>query len=190
MTEIVRRYGDREQFFAHFQIDKPFRREHYPAMIADDRYPTLTDINIAYGDSTATNLLAAWIVNLETYLGSSVGRLELNQRIRLADDIVRRFCFLKVTELMVFFAEYRTGAYGHPYGSLDPITLCEALRKFISERGLFIDRYNQQERERKQREDQAANPPVTWEKYCERHGIQQPNPIDSLALGRSNVSQR
>lgn len=169
MTDIVRRYGDREHFFAHFNIDKPFRLEHYPAMIADDRYPTLTDINLTYGDSTAANLLSAWIANLETQLGASVKRLEINQRIRLADDIVRRFYFLRVTELIVFFAEYRTGAYGHDYGSLDPKTFCEALRRFINERGYYIDRYMQEERERKQREELAANPPITHEEFLRRN---------------------
>lgn len=181
---IIHRYGDLAAFVRHFDINKSVNPRHYPELIASDRYPTLTHINMAYGPTTAVNIISVWLADLETRLGKSVGVLTLDQRVKLATDMVTHFGHLRITEFIIFFNEYRTGTYGHPYGSLDSITLCNALRQYMRERDTLITQYEQQQREKEQALERKNNPPVSWDEYKRRHNITAENPLSGFTLGK------
>lgn len=48
---------------------------------------------------------------------------------------------MKVTELLIFFYRFKTGRYGHFYGSVDPMVVMEALGIFLKEREDLRRRY-------------------------------------------------
>ena len=82
---------------------------------------------------------------------------------------------------MLFCMWFRGGCYNHIFGSnVDPLQLMVALRMFIGERNEMITRYEQDERNERQRMEREQHPPITWEEYCERRGISKQNPLGLL----------
>ena len=83
----------------------------------------------------------------------------------------RRICaeyhWLKITEVLLFFHRFKMGRYGRFYGSVDPMVVTCALRQFIDERNEILAQYEQQEREKRQREYDRTHPAMTREEWLE-----------------------
>lgn len=77
--------------------------------------------------------------------------------------IADNFGYLKLSELMLFFQQFKAGRYGRFYGSVDPLVITEALQSFLdfrAERMAAIEKVKRQEEERKreaQRAEQERN---------------------------------
>ena len=64
----------------------------------------------------------------------------------------------------MFFYWFKTGKYGHFYGSVDPMIITTALRDFAIDRRIAYASH-QQEEERKQREAWDKEERMTYEEY-------------------------
>lgn len=128
-------------------------------------YPTLADINIAYGKSFAQQWLVPQIASLALYTGAK--NLDTYQQRSLAAVIATEYYYLKVTELLLFFHRFKAGHYGRFYGNVDPMVITCALREFIHERNELLERYEQEARERKEIEEKKRNPPMTRDEWLE-----------------------
>ena len=84
----------------------------------------------------------------------------------LSKMILGRYYFLKLSELMLFFQKMKYGDYGEMYGCVDAVRILRALRAFVVERNIIIDRLEQGERERKQEEERKNA--ISYEEYIER----------------------
>lgn len=128
-------------------------------------YPTLADINIAYGPSFSQQWLVPQIASLALYTGAK--NLDTYQQRSLASVIATEYYYLKVTELLLFFYRFKTGRYGRFYGAVDPLIVTSALHEFIFERNEMLDKYEQEDREAREAEERKRNPPLTYEQWLE-----------------------
>lgn len=170
---VVQRFGKKADFLSKVNPDAQTSFASKPDKAVMGDYPTLRDIDVAYGKGFASMWLVPQIDNLARYTGAK--NLTEVQQEELARVIAADCRHLKITELLLFFYRFKTGRYGRFYGTVDPMVITCALREFVNERNIMIDKFIQEERERKAEEEKK--PAVTWEEYCEMKGINKPNPL-------------
>lgn len=137
-------------------------------------YPTLGALRKT--DSlSVTQWLTSQLAELSTYSGAR--NMDVAQLRMLATTVAAEYPWLKVTEFMLFFHRFKAGNYSKFYGAVDPLAITTALKEFVRERGEAWFRRQQTEREERERKEREANPPITWEEYCRRHGINKRNPL-------------
>lgn len=165
--EIVKAYGDRENFLITFNPDMQ-------RAICNDREvclfggaPTLAELNMTYGSQTAAMWLVPQLYNLSEYCGCR-DKLQGTPLEECASVIAIEFFYLSVTELMLFFHWFKSGRYGRFYGSVDPLVITTSIREFIRERNTEIDRHEREEREKADEEHRRKHPPISYEEYLRR----------------------
>lgn len=136
------------------EVQQVYGRDERRAVLCDA--PTMTVIDLAYGENAAAMWLTAQLTDLAIYAGVK-DVMDRRQYEQLAWMIVSEFGFLKATELMLFFYRMKAGRYGHFYGSVDPMLFMETLRKrFMPERAAVIDEA-ENERRRRERDERPKN---------------------------------
>ena len=91
--------------------------------------PTLADMRAMYGGRWAE----LWLENQLRDLGEYAGAKEKPNQLQLEETarmIIADAYYLKLSELMLFFAQFKVGRYGRFFGSVDPIVITEALQAF------------------------------------------------------------
>lgn len=127
-------------------------------------YPTMVAVDTAYGNNASIQWVYAHLVNLSEYSGSR-DKLNTNQCRELSYIIRSTYGYYKVTELMQFFLNFKSGRYGHFYGGVDPLAIMEALNKFNRERLSILGRKEEEER-RKEQEEWRKNA-IPFDKYMD-----------------------
>ena len=154
-----------EQLMAKASPDaqKAFAQKPERAVTGD--YPTLTDLRLTYGRNAAEQWMYVQIADMTVYTGAR--NLNKRQQEQLADGICAEYHWLKITEVLLFFHRFKMGRYGRFYGSVDPMVVTCALRQFIAERNEILAQYEQQQREKRQREYDRTHPVMTREEWLE-----------------------
>lgn len=162
-TLLLRKYGDRSSFLQKVNpaVQTAFARHPDSCYFGD--YPTLGQLNAAYGRTMASQWLVAQLTNLSEFSGAR--DVTANQLEDLSRIVAQEYHWLKITELLLFFYRFKTGRYGRFYGSVDPLVITTALREFVGERNAAYTRHEQQERERIEEEERKAHPPVSREEW-------------------------
>lgn len=129
--------------------------------------PTLAMVSRDYGEQVAVDWLR---IELDIYQ-DSVGVKEDNKADMLlmketAQEIMHRYYFLKLSELMLFFNRLRFGDYGKVYGCVDVSFIVQSLCSFMGERAVILDR-ERQRHEEQQREEDRKNA-ISHEEYIKR----------------------
>lgn len=130
-------------------------------------YPTLSELNGTYTSKTAQAWLIPQLVDLSEYCGVKE-KFTTNQLNQCSDIIASDYFYLKVSEIMLFFARFKRCCYGRFYGSVDPLIITEALKEFCRERDVAYYKYEKIEEEIKLEESYKHS--CTWESYTERSG--------------------
>lgn len=122
--------------------------------------PTLFEVRKAYSSATADSWLDIQLADLIRFCGVK-GKEEFSQIIDPVIQVVSdNFGYLKLSELMLFFQQFKAGRYGRFYGTVDPMVITEALQRFLefrAERLALIGRARrraEQERRRAERAEQ------------------------------------
>lgn len=125
-------------------------------------FATLSEIDAMYGKGVSKAWLIPQLANLSEFCGCKE-KITPNQMRECALLIAQNYYYLKVSELMLFFYDLKSGKYGLFYGSVDPIRIMQALRGFVSDRRAVLKayEYEKDEEERRQRKKNA----VTKEEY-------------------------
>lgn len=160
---VTQRFGSEDDFMLKVNPNTQTSFGENPKSAIMGDYPTLNDIDMAYGKGFSTEWLVVQIDNLSMHTGAR--NLTKEQQLELARILAVEYRHLKVTEMLLFFYRFKTGRYGRFYGSVDPMVITCAIREFVSERGQMIDRYMQEEREEQQEQERRSNPPMTREEY-------------------------
>ena len=132
-------------------------------------YPTLTDINIAYGNGFAEDWLLPQLVNISKHVGAR--NMNAEQLTELAGLIATEYRHFKITELLFFFYRFKTGRYGRFYGTVDPMVIMCALREFSDERYVMIDRIEHEMADRREKEENAVRKTKTYEEYLQTKSL-------------------
>lgn len=130
------------------------RFARYPERCVLGNAPTLAMVSRDYGEQVAVDWLR---IELDNYQ-DSVGVKEDNKADMLlmketAQEIMHRYYFLKLSELMLFFNHLRFGDYGKVYGCVDVSFIVQSLRLFMDERTVILDRERQRQEEQQREED-------------------------------------
>lgn len=129
--------------------------------------PVLSELNMVYGEMTATMWLVPQLYDLSEYCGCKE-KLQGKPLEECASVIATEFYWLKVSELMLFFHRFKSGRYGRFYGSVDPLVITTSLRSFLNERNSAISDQEQYDRDR-EREESRKNA-ITYEEYRKKYG--------------------
>lgn len=125
-------------------------------------YPTITDARLAFGENSVKRVILRHgaFLNEFTNVGNKLNPMQLSM---LADTITANYYWLKLSELMLFFAKLEGGMYGKFYGAVDNMAIMDALHQFTVERRAKIATYEQQaeaarrEREQEERRGKTIN---------------------------------
>lgn len=159
----IERYGTAENLLATFNPDNQIRFTRDLARAYRGDAPALVTITQGWGEGVTRAWLVAQLSDLDEYAGTR-SKMNLRQTVQLAEIIMEQWGWLKVTELMHFFVQYKAGRYGHFYGTTDPLAITEAIRKFISDReGIIADI------ERKREHDQSEAARMLAEGYAREY---------------------
>lgn len=164
---MVTRYGDRTNFLTLFNPDLQMKVCKDAKLCFFGDAPVLSELNMTYGEMTATMWLVPQLYNLSEYCGCK-DKLQGKPLEECASVIATEFYFLKVSELMLFFHRFKSGKYGRFYGSVDPLVITTSLRSFLIERNYAIEEQERLERERKAEEDRKNA--ITYEEYVAKYG--------------------
>ena len=102
-----------------------------------DPLPTLTEIDIMYGPLTS----AKWLIPLIADASLSCGLKEdvIKDQLQFtAMAIFSRYRWLKASEVMLFFFNFKAGFYERFYSYFDTQTIIRSVKTFIEERALAI----------------------------------------------------
>lgn len=92
--------------------------------------PTLREVRIAYNGIVAESWLEIQLRDLSEFAGCR-DKMSNAQIVGTAQTIILHYGFLKITELMVFFQQFKAGLYGKFFGVVDGLVITEALQGFM-----------------------------------------------------------
>ncbi len=134
---LLQRFPTVDYFFRIFSPQRQLLICQDPTYCFFGPSPTLTEIDIMYGPFTS----AKWLVPLIADASLSCGLKEdvtENQLQFTAMAIYSRFRWLKASELMLFFFNFKAGFYERFYSYFDTQTIIRSVKTFIEERALTI----------------------------------------------------
>lgn len=149
---VVTAYRSEDNFLAMFNPSKQVEYTRDLPRAFCGKAPTLGLLAKAFGSNARDNWLDIQITELAAFSGCK-DKLTDHQIQSLIDIIGEEYGYLKVTELMYFFRKFKSGAYGKFYGSVDPLTITCALRDFCDDRRAILEKIDQEEKERRERND-------------------------------------
>ena len=126
-------YGNLVNFMTLFNPDIQYIMQQDKEDCYFGRYPTLARLNKEYCNTASVQWLNIQIYNLNEYCGVK-DKMTQQQILDCARTISGMYYYLKVSEFMLFFFRFKSGAYGKFYGSVDPMVITDALNKFCKER--------------------------------------------------------
>ena len=162
-TKIIQRFGS---FDALLEKVNPTMQDSFcqrDALAVMGDFPTLADINQAYGSGSGEKWLVPQIADLTIFTGAK--NIDKYQHRALARLLSSEYYWLKLSEFLLFFHRFKMGRYGHFFGNVDPMVITCAMRDFIAERNVIIAEEEQKERKRLEEEERKRNPPITWEEW-------------------------
>ncbi len=143
-TQLLTRFNPDVQRLCATNIDRCFTGDA----------PTLFEVRKAYSPATVDSWLDVQLSDLIMFCGVK-GKDEFSTSVNaLTAVIADNFGYLKLSELMLFFQQFKAGRYGRFYGSVDPMVITEALQSFLgfrAERLAAIDKANWLKEEQKRR---------------------------------------
>lgn len=134
---VIERFGDAQSFKLKVNPSTQLYFGHHDEVAVMGDYPTLNDLNAAYGTNFAAEWMAPHIADISIHTGSKNLTKEHIRSLVLL--IATEYRHLKITELLLFFHRFKAGAYGRFYGSVDPMVITCALREFMQDRANIIN---------------------------------------------------
>lgn len=157
-------------FLATYNPDMQSAVAQAPMRVFADNAPALVQALHSYGRTTMVSWLTLQLARIAQGFPADrrPNAYELNL---MSEDILNepQFRTLKVTEIMLFLSQYRTGKFGKVYGYLNSINLCVALREFLEYKSDSMDRIESRKRQAEREKHEAEA--ITYEEYCRRTGL-------------------
>lgn len=145
VKQIQIQYGDIEGFMIAFNPEFQLKVASNKRRAFAGVSPILAKLKYAYSEELIRDWIVVHLENLNDFCGVSL-KMSLDQMNEVASIIQVEYPFLKVSELLLFLHEFKTGKYGELYGVVDPIKITTALKRFIAERREAISRIEAEER--------------------------------------------
>ena len=162
---IISQFGTAIEFMKKFSPKKQILVARNPDKVySGTNAPSLIRAVYAYGYEVIANML---VTHLSEIIKAERDdkKMPVDELLRISYDILNdpQFRTLKITEIMLFITQYRTGMFGEVYGSVTSFSICSALRKFIKKREFELSKM-------KKEECTDTSDAITLEEYCRRTG--------------------
>lgn len=158
--QLMKQKNDRVNFLTTYTPDLQMKICEDRDLCFFGQFPTLATINRQFGKGIAAVWLIPQIANLSEFCGCK-NKITDRQIEECATIIAQQYYYLKVSELMLFFYDFKAGKYGKFYGNVDPMAITCALRDFVKDRAYAIDRHENEMRKRRD-----AGKGISYEEYC------------------------
>ncbi|MBR1527095.1 MAG: hypothetical protein IJ640_10645 [Prevotella sp.] len=183
---IRSRYGTEDQCIKYFDYKNQFAFVKNELACYFGDFPTLENLNSAYTSTTAQQCIVLHLTDLSEFVGAKE-KLNNFQMRQLADIIVMKYSFLRITELMLFCFNFKLGKYAEFYGTVDPLAIMKSLREFMRERNNAIYNYERKIEALKLEQDKLNA--ITYKEYCEKNGIDPTKRLANKVLPSENGEQ-
>lgn len=161
---IITRYGDGKKFAETFNPDlQRACAENIERSFSGDA-PTIASLRNAYPTEQVRVWILAQLENLNIYAGTK-NKMNPDQMMMLSDVIMTEYFYLKASELLLFFYQFKAGKYGELYGSVDPLRVSSALIEFAAYRRDMIFRIEQKQMEVQRLSYESMRNATTWHHY-------------------------
>lgn len=155
-----------EQFYARCS---PARIHVLEEHRHDEAQPTLTTLDIAYGEAGAKTWVAVMLYFISEFAGAK-DKVNAMQVEYTATTIDKQFGFLSIGEFAHFINLLLSGRWGKFYGAIDPVFIMESLHKYCGEiRVEELRALEEQREERERREHEKAV--ITAAQFCHNVGL-------------------
>ncbi len=136
------------------------------AMCYNLNYPTLHEVDEAYGSESVIHWLKIHFNNLNDYIGARE-RMDLEQINEVSFLFLYECGVLKISEVAFFFIQIKNGRFGEFYGSVDPLKIMTAKNRFMEERQRELHKYRiaKEKAEREAERERSRQNAVTYEQY-------------------------
>ena len=158
----MQKYGAKDNFLLLFN---PSNQEEFVQAREQCFFgtaPTLGELNASYGKEMAKAWLIPQLFDLSEFCGCK-GKITEAQMEQTAGMLAQQYHYIKVTEWMVFFYNFKMGKYGKFYGKVDPMVITTAMPAFLNERAHEIEA--KEDAKRKAERERWAKECVTREEY-------------------------
>lgn len=136
----------------------------WPERCVSGNAPTLGAVGRDYGEQVALDWLTIELNDYQNFVGvKEEGKASLDVVRELSRMVFRRYRYLKLSELLLFFQRLKYGDYGEMYGYVDAVRVLRALRSFMTDRNAIVERLEQEERERKQ--ERESRDAISYEEH-------------------------
>lgn len=183
---IKAEWGDLTHFLQRFNPDLQPRLCMEPERCFEARVPALSEIRLAYGTEAPVMWLVPQLIDLSEFCGCR-GKLTQRQLHQCAALITANYYHLKVSELMLYFFQFKGCRYGRFYGHVDPMIILDGLRQFSAYRARALDRIEQ--RRAMEEDERARAEAITYEEYLrQKHAAQNGPSVPSAPSAPSDPS--
>ena len=163
---IIERYGTAQEFTVSFNPDIQVNCAANVERSLTGEAPTVRQLLATYTHKQMAVWLMGHFENLNVFVGVKL-KMEYEQMVMLADIILTEYPYLKASEVLLFFHQYKSGNHGELYSSVDPMKVTVALHSFLKWRAAELDKIKarrlQEDRERKRAEWTTTG--ITREEY-------------------------
>lgn len=156
MEALFRRFGnDSKAFLTRFNPESQieFTRDEERAYFG--QFPSLTDVAVTFGRNIAEIWIEIQLNDLSEFSGCK-GKMTTETIEQLALMIYTDYSAYRLSELMLFFQQFKRGEYGRFYGTVDPMIIIEALKRFGIRRRQIIADYDNRRRQKEANNAQMA----------------------------------
>lgn len=169
---LLNKYPDPAQFILDYNPDLQFKivrcKGTHSDLAMNFSIPTLGLLASTYGDETPLEWLKIQFGTLNDFaeVSTKIAKKQLNE---LAELFLSEYYYINAAEVCLFIARFKSGKYGHFYGSIDPMKITSAMLEYVRERRIDIERYEREQyRIQRQKEiDERGKNCVSYSEYLE-----------------------
>lgn len=181
---VLQRYGTRENFMQVFSPSLQLSVASHEDRAVMGTAPELYLLKFAYGENAPVAWLMPQIWDLCEFTNNR-GKLDGAVGEYLAGMIVHEYGYLKVSELLLFFYRFKTGAYGRFYGNIDPMIIMAGLERFLGERAVIINRVESAQHDQERNERTASK--MSPQEWCRSLGLPECSTAYEVMLMRDRI---
>ena len=148
IAKVLNQYGNKESLLVALGASIHGKAGKYPSLMFKANYPSLNTLSLAYSGNVIESLIMAHLESVNLYCGVTQ-KMEFPQMLDVANIIMMEYNYFKISELALFFYQYKAGYYGVFYGVIDPLKITTALIEFAQYR---IKEINKIDREKQEKE--------------------------------------
>ena len=168
---LMKRFSTGKELVTTFNPDVGSRLPGNYEKVYNSDAPTIGLVSTAYGRDLSLQWINIQLNSIDQFTQVK-NDLPESSRKELAELILSHYSALKLPEFMLFVARFKLGLYGKFYGSFDPIAFCEAIKKFMSDRTIELERMRIRTGQ-KEAEERAFVPPegftsLSWYQYLKQ----------------------